>query len=220
MLGLAVAGLVATWAAPAAAQSPTEELWRAYPLEQTATTTDSSSAPRTRTAEPTPSGGEAPAWPLLLAVAAAGVALVIAVAGGRRRRRAGPAVPETFFAEHAPAPAPAAPRRARTRGPVCQVRWLTARGSSRFGAVLVGEDGSEQRLAESPPVDVPGAAPPLEPNPVAQRALRQLSKNLRDSGWRPLRAKGRDQGETRWYARRFTQDVPGERERPSAGVAA
>ena len=103
---------------------------------------------------------------------------------------------------------------------MCQVRWLTARGSSRFCAVLVGEDGTEHRLAVSPPVDVPGAAPPLEPNPGAQRALRQLSKDLRDSGWRPLRAKGRDRGETRWYARRFTQDVPGEGERPSAGVAA
>ena len=97
---------------------------------------------------------------------------------------------------------------------------MTARHAARFCAVLVDEDGAEHRLAISPPVDVPGAAPPPEPTLQAQRALRSLARELRDAGWRPLRAKGRDRGEPRWYARRFTLDpAPAQRERPSSEAA-
>ena len=71
-----------------------------------------------------------------------------------------------------------------------------------FRAVIIDVDGVERTLATSPPVEWREPGPPDE-SPEARAALRQLSKTVRESGWRPLRAKGRDFDEQRWYARRF-----------------
>jgi len=99
-----------------------------------------------------------------------------------------------------PKPRPAAAE----NGPVCQVRWLGKGRGSCFSAVMVDADGVEHSVATSRRVEWRGTAPPDE-SPESQAALRQLSKILRESGWRPMRGKGRDFNEERWYARRFRQ---------------
>ena len=86
------------------------------------------------------------------------------------------------------------------QGPVCQIRW--GRRGSRFYAVTVDTDGIEHKFARSPRFEWRGPSPP-EQIPEAQAALRQLAKQLRNGGWRPLRAKGKDFNEQQWYARRF-----------------
>jgi hypothetical protein len=86
------------------------------------------------------------------------------------------------------------------QGPVCQIRW--GRRGSRFYAVTVDADGIEHKFARSPRFEWRGPSPP-EQIPEAQAALRQLAKELRSRGWRPLRAKGKDFNEQQWYARRF-----------------
>jgi hypothetical protein len=96
------------------------------------------------------------------------------------------------------------PAAART-APICQVHWIE-RGS-RFTAKTVDADGVEHRLASSPPIASPVASPP-EQTPDAERALRQLAKELRERGWKPLRAKGTDFDEPQWYARRFKRPPP------------
>jgi hypothetical protein len=68
--------------------------------------------------------------------------------------------------------------------------------------VTIDADGVDRTVATSRRVEWRGATPPEE-SPETRAALRQLSKILRDSGWRPMRAKGRDFNEERWYARRF-----------------
>jgi hypothetical protein len=93
-------------------------------------------------------------------------------------------------------------RRPRARGPVCQVRWLPRGRGMCFSAVITAEDGSERTLATSPPVQWRRSGPPDETS-EARAALRQLSKTVRESGWRAMRAKGKDYDEQRWYARRF-----------------
>ena len=87
-------------------------------------------------------------------------------------------------------------------GPICQVRWLGKGRGSCFSAVMVDADGVEHSVATSRRVEWRGSAPPDE-NPESQAALRQLSKILRESGWRPMRGRGKDFKEERWYARRF-----------------
>jgi hypothetical protein len=95
------------------------------------------------------------------------------------------------------------PRSAVARsGPICQVRWLGSGRGSCFSAVTIDADGAERTLATSPLVEWRGPTPPDE-SPETRAALRQLSKILRDTGWRPMRAKGKDFNEVRWYARRF-----------------
>jgi hypothetical protein len=189
-----------------------EELWRAYPLEQTATTT----APSPPAAAPDTSvssddGAWGPSW-VVAAVAGAAVVL-IAVAVGRRRGRPQAAAEARMAAASPPGgaapteraarpptarPAPRSP--ARVDGPVCQVRWN--RQGKFFFAVTTGPDGSERGIARSPRFDWDGPTPP-EPSQEPEAALKVLSKELRDQGWRPLRAKGFDFDQRRWYARRF-----------------
>jgi hypothetical protein len=112
-----------------------------------------------------------------------------------------------------PAPPREAPRRAAARKQAtCQVRW-NRRGRS-FYAVSVDSNGIEHMIANSPRLEEAGPAPPHE-TPEARVALRQLAKNLRDRGWRPLRTKGTDFDERRWYARRFRW--PTEEELAEAG---
>jgi DNA invertase Pin-like site-specific DNA recombinase len=87
-------------------------------------------------------------------------------------------------------------------GLVCQIRWLPRGRGSRFSAVTIDADGVERSLATSPHVDWPGRSPP-EQSREAQAALRHLAKTLRNNGWRPMRVKGKDFNEQRWYSRRF-----------------
>jgi hypothetical protein len=91
------------------------------------------------------------------------------------------------------------------RGPICQVRW--SQPGTCFYAVTTDADGVEHRLAWSPPIEWREPGPPDEDSREARAALRVLSKDLRDKGWRPMRAKGDDFDETRWYARRFRYAV-------------
>ncbi|HEX7299655.1 MAG TPA: hypothetical protein VF257_11655 [Solirubrobacteraceae bacterium] len=101
-------------------------------------------------------------------------------------------------------------------GPVCQVRW--SRRAERFYAVMTDPDGAERRLARSPRIDWRGLSPPDEDSREAQSAVRQLAKELRANGWRPLRAKGVDYDERRWYARRFRWVAEAEQDSPHAGA--
>jgi hypothetical protein len=95
----------------------------------------------------------------------------------------------------------ARPRRASSSSdPVCQVRWSATGGF--FYAATTDAHGNEHRVARSPRLDWRGPAPPDQEAEV-EVALRVLAKELRDRGWRPLRTKGIDAGERRWYARRF-----------------
>jgi hypothetical protein len=88
---------------------------------------------------------------------------------------------------------------ARSKGPVCQIHW--SRRGRWFYAVKIDPDGAEHRIGRSPRVDCDEPVPPETPE--ARAALRQLVKDLRQGGWRPLRARGIDFKERRWYARRF-----------------
>jgi hypothetical protein len=219
-------------------QNP-EELWRAYPLEQTPTTSAPAPAsPARRSGTSTPSTSDTSTsdtpWVLLAGVAAASALLVVAAWTLRSRRRAAgprdgarpsvpsplvpPAVvpatratptapaPATVPLASAPAPTRTAPARAngrpagRSKSPVCQVRW--SRRGRWFYAVRIDTDGAEHRVGRSPRVECDGLGPPGE-TPEARAALRQLVKDLRRGGWRPLRARGIDFDERRWYARRF-----------------
>jgi hypothetical protein len=67
---------------------------------------------------------------------------------------------------------------------------------------MIDADGIQRTLATSPRVEWRERRPP-DATPEAQAALRQLSKVLRDGGWRPMRANAKDFNEVRWYARRF-----------------
>jgi hypothetical protein len=96
---------------------------------------------------------------------------------------------------------------AARKGPICQIRWWPTGRGSHFRAVTVGPDGVERTVATSPRLDWGGPSPP-EQSREAQAALRHLAKQLRESGWRPMRAKGKDFDEERWYARRFRQPEP------------
>jgi hypothetical protein len=87
------------------------------------------------------------------------------------------------------------------RGPICQVRWSAA--ATCFYAITSDADGVQHRLAWSPPFEWDEDGPPDEDSREARAAMRVLAKELRDKGWKPMRAKGEDFGEPRWYARRF-----------------
>jgi LPXTG-motif cell wall-anchored protein len=100
-------------------------------------------------------------------------------------------------------------RRTASSGTVCQIRW--SRRARRFFAVTVDAEGAEKRLGRSPVVDWAHAGPPEE-TPEAQAALRQVVKDLRARGWRPLRAPGLDFDERQWYARRFRRPTEAELE--------
>jgi hypothetical protein len=55
-------------------------------------------------------------------------------------------------------------------------------------------------------LDRPGSDPP-DQTPEAEAALRLLARELRGLGWQPLRARGFDFDERRWYARRFRRPL-------------
>jgi MYXO-CTERM domain-containing protein len=242
----ALAGVAASSAfADRRPQPDPSELWRAYPLEQkpaTVAKSPSATSAKQRGAQkpassPANEGSDRPPRALIAAIGAAAALLAVALIALRRRRRrpAAPALPRAaphaalfpappvaprLIEPAAPGPAPAArpgngQRAAAARKAVtCQVRW-NRRGRS-FYAVLVDADGIEHMLMRSPRLDEAGPAPPDE-TPEARAALRQLAKQLRERGWRPLRAKGIDFDERRWYARRFRW--PTEEELAEAGRA-
>jgi hypothetical protein len=139
--------------------------------------------------------------------------LVVAAWTLRSRRRAaglrdgarpsvpGPLVPPAVVPATRTPPARANGRPpGRSKSPVCQIRW--SRRGRWFYAVRIDSDGVEHRVGRSPRVDCDEPGPPGE-TPEARAALRQLVKDLRRGGWRPLRARGTDFDERRWYARRF-----------------
>jgi hypothetical protein len=120
------------------------------------------------------------------------------------------AVPRHRFDREPPAPNGAAAH--SRRGPICQVRW--SRDDACFYALTTDAEGAEERVARSPSFEWDRAEPPDEESREARAALRVLSKELRDHGWRPMRVKGADFDEQRWYARRFRLPV-GEPAAPS-----
>jgi hypothetical protein len=243
VVGAAVMGMSPSAARGGAqAGSDVEELWRAYPLEQTPSTgspeerptasSDAEAGGASADDDARSSGaGGAPTAALLGGAAA--LLLICALIVVRRDRRTVPRAQPWIPAEPAPAPAPAPapsdtglvhasrPRferdtarpqpepkgsTATRRGPVCQIRWSAHGRRSCFEAFVVDEDGVENRVARSPRVERPGSSPP-EQTPEAKAALRKLAKELRDDGWKPLRAKGKDYGEQQWYTRRFRRPV-------------
>lgn len=143
---------------------------------------------------------------VLAGVAVAGAGLVV-LALSRRRRRPSLAGPLTAVTALGAPPTPwpaavprAAPRTAARTGPVCQVRWNRRRAC--FYADTAGADGREQGVVRSPRLQHGQASPP-ERTRDAEAALRALAKELRNRGWRQLRAKGTDFDEPQWYARRY-----------------
>ena len=206
-VGLVVACVMATAPVALAQQGTTsypQELWKAYPLQQRpATQAPAPSAPRRPAVVSTDQGGGSgsPLWWIVL-VAAGATLVLVAVSWERvRRKRSAPAAPAlvvpTTWSEPPPKPQPE--RSARPPDPVCQVRW-SPRGS--FYAVTTEADGTERVIARSPSVDAHGPEPP-DQEPELEAALKVLSKQVRDLGWRPLRARGVDFDQRRWYARRF-----------------
>jgi hypothetical protein len=193
-----------------------EELWKAYPLEQRPATQASPPPAERRPGDVTTeedSSGSSLWW---LVAAAAGAALVLAAVASdhKRKARSRRAESELLVPASWPAPSPAQPRQtrpSRPSGPVCQVRWN--RTGSFFFAVTTDPDGTERGIARSPRVDWNGSSPP-EQEPEFEAALKVLSKQVRDLGWRPLRAKGVDFDERRWYARRFRWPTEAEGEQP------
>jgi hypothetical protein len=105
------------------------------------------------------------------------------------------------------------------RGPICQVRW--SRAGACFYAVVTDDAGLDEQVARSPSFEWHGHQPPDEESREARAALRVLAKELRDMGWRPMRVKGSDFDEQRWYARRFRGPVAGgaELSAPRSGSA-
>jgi hypothetical protein len=198
-----------------------EELWKAYPLEQRPATQASPPAPERRpgdvTTEEDSSGSSL--WWLVAAAAGAALVLVAVVSDRKGKARSRRAESEVLVPASWPPEPPAPPQQARASrpsGPVCQVRW--SRNGSFFFAATTDPDGTERGIARSPSVDWNGSSPP-EQEPEFEAALKVLSKQVRDLGWRPLRARGVDFDERRWYARRFRWPTEAEGERPTGGDA-
>jgi hypothetical protein len=194
-----------------------QELWNAYPLEQRPATQAPPPASERRPAVVSTADDDSgrPLWWLVAAVAAGACLAVVAAHRWRMARRPAP----DLRPAQVPAPPPAPPRPARASRPparVCQVRWST--NGSFFSAVTTERDGSEREIARSPRVDSSGPAPP-DQEPEVEAALRALSKQLRDLGWRPLRARGFDFDERRWYARRFRWPTEAEAQTPGGHQA-
>jgi MYXO-CTERM domain-containing protein len=191
-------------------------------------------------------GSDRPPSVVIAAIGAAAALLAMAVIALRRKRRrraapahsraapraaplAGPAAAHSGRVATAaaqpdvepalPSAVPAARARngqraaAARESMACQIHW-SRRGRS-FYAVSVDADGIEHMLARSARLEEAGPAPPDE-TPDARAALRKLAKDLRERGWRPLRARGVDFGERQWYARRFRWPTEAETQR---GVA-
>jgi hypothetical protein len=207
--------------APNGAAAEPEQERAAEPLSNGAVAEPSSESGRERVAEPAPNGaaGDPSAEPepeRVVEQAPNGAAADPSAEADREREPATngavaePASPAFDVVEadaaprhrfdREPEPSNGRPTPAR-HGPICQVRW-SAPGTC-FYAATTDVDGVEHRLAWSPPIEWRESGPPDEDSREARAALRVLAKELRDKGWRPMRAKGDDFDEQRWYARRF-----------------
>jgi hypothetical protein len=202
-------------------------------------------APRRSSAPATDRGSsDGPPWGLLAVLAGAAALLAGWATVGMRRRRAhaSGAAPPPAAPQDRPraAPQPAAPQErpraapppmelgalaltapgangrpvSARKAPVCQIKW--SRRTRRFYAYAIDDEGSQRRLARSAVVDWDQPGPPEE-TPEARAAIRRLTKDLRENGWRPLRARGIDFRERRWYARRFRWPAEAEAEPRGAG---
>jgi hypothetical protein len=107
-------------------------------------------------------------------------------------------------------PAAGAPAAAQD---VCQIRWHRDDDGSWFEAVVV-RGRNRRTVASSPSFDWRGTVPP-DRSPGAQAALRTLVDGLGETGWEPLRGRGREAGAPRWYARRFCRPAEAD---PRVGV--
>jgi hypothetical protein len=210
-------GLVGA-ASASAVSSPSpnpEVLWRAFPLDETPTGGAGTpvrplASQRVRGASSSSTDAMRSAAPAvaLFAAASTGALLVftaLALRPGLAPSLRGPRTRASVAAAPALPVRASQPARSRVRdrtqrAPSCQIRW--DRRASCFYAVMVDADGVEHKLARSPRFELRGPSPP-GPSPLAQAALTQLVRELRSSGWSPLRAKGTDFDEPRWYARRF-----------------
>jgi len=202
-------------AAGAADRAP-DKLLRAYPLEQRPTTVAAAPPPRTAAA---PSGASGPprltqGTTLLIAAAVMLLAGLVVIRRGpdRAPARFTMAAAAPAIAEPPPAPAvddpparasrPAAlPAAVAKDGVVCQVHWRHDADTSWFAAITV-QARDRRVVAESPDFEWPSPQPPQRV-PEAQAALRVLIDELCDTGWTPVRGRGRESGAPRWYARRF-----------------
>jgi hypothetical protein len=107
--------------------------------------------------------------------------------------------------------------RKEAAGPICQIRWLPKGRGCCFSAVMTDDDGIEHTLATSPRVNWQAPTPP-EQTLEAEVAVRRLAKSLRESGWKPMRTKGKDYNQPQWYTRRFRYPVaPAEGDRSGVG---
>jgi hypothetical protein len=198
--GVPWAALVALGAASAVVAAIVAARRRRRPAAATVPALPAAPAVSMDAAAPAASTGQAVArsapGPLAPRPAAAAAATVAA------RAARGPAPPSGGSHPSRPGATGADPRRPNTarQATACQVRW--SRRARRFYAVTVDAQGAERRVGRSPVLA--GAPPgPPEETPEARAALRQLAKDVRERGWRPLRARGVDFGERQWYARRF-----------------
>lgn len=124
------------------------------------------------------------------------------------RRRNPDAAPPPAPESTTPGGDPARERRAAPPAPaaedavICQLEWRGKGQGSCFSAVTIDARGVRHSLATSRRVDWRGSTPPDE-SPESRAAVRQLMKILQDNGWQPISGTGEDQGQERWYARRF-----------------
>jgi hypothetical protein len=168
-------------------------------------------------AVPAVGGSSAESAAVRTAAAAAAAPVPARVARGQapysgRAQRSPAATPRAAGAAGAYDRATAPPK-----APVCQIRW--SRRGRRFYAATVDAEGTVRRLGRSAVVDSAGPEPPEE-TPEARAALLRLAKDLRERGWRPLRARGVDFDERQWYARRFRWPTDAEvaAGRPGGGI--
>ena len=207
----ALAGCVlaaAAAAGPATAQrsgSNPEELWRAYPLEQSPTR---ASAPEQRPRRAQPAEGSRDGWdPTIVAVAAAAAGALLA--GGvlalmALRGRRPPALRAPLpTARSANPPASRSPPPRWPGPPAPETCWIVCwRGNGRaaFYAIARDADGHQQFIGESPAfATTPNA--PLVLEGAAFDALQSLATRLSERGWEaavPVGAPG-----AVWHAQEF-----------------
>jgi hypothetical protein len=193
----------------AAAQRPSpnpEELWRAYPLEQSPPQASAPEPPQRR-AQPTEASHES--WPRSIFGADA-VAVGAFLGGGGlailwlRRRRGSPALRAPLPAARAADATPSRSPPRRTPGALapesCWIVCWRGTGQGVFYAVARDAEGHQQLIAESPAFT---ATPnrPLVLEGAAFDALQSLAARLSRSGWEaaaPVGARG-----AVWHAQEF-----------------
>jgi hypothetical protein len=200
--------VVTAAASPAAAERPStnpEDLWRAYPLEQSPTTT---SAPEQRR-EPAESSGDSSSRRIFGVDA---VAVGAFLAGGAlvllwrlRGRRPAPALraPLPTAGEATDGPPSRSPPQGGPGPLAAETCWIVCWRETRraaFYAIARDSDGHQQFIGESPAFT---ATPnrPLVLDDAAFEALQSLATRLSDGGWEaaaPVGARG-----AMWHAQEF-----------------